>query len=473
MMKMWGACVDITDIRQGYITGTVPANETLSVQYIMFRYKVQEPATTAQIQSTIDTAGKAGGPAVVEVEKGTYVVGTLQLRSNVILKLAKGAVLELSKDYSDYSAVETVSEAEKSRAAMLYAKDCMNIGVTGEGEIYGNGDAYFASEIDAMGYRKPHEHRPRPLVFEGCSNVHLSQFTIKCSPMWTVHIVSCNNVEIEGITIDNDMTMPNTDGIDIDSSANVVIANCNLTQPDDGLCIKTSKKPATVRQKCENVAISNCTVKSLGSAFKIGTETYYDVSDVRVSKSHFINATRAASVFSRDGGAISNISVDDVKISCVLSSPCHWGKAEPIFVSVRPRDPEVKPGAVENVSFSNISGTFEGAVNLISEPEGLIQNAVFENMDLTQTVNETEYSDGQGCYDIRPPCNPENPTGMGLDNAYKMNPATGLPHGVERYPGGLPCMFLKGAEPSKISNVNFHRPSPLPDGWNSNQVLRV
>lgn len=436
-------------------------------------FNVEEPATTAQIQATIDAAGQTGGSEVVRIQKGTYVVGTLQLKSNVTLKLEKGAVLELSKDYNDYSAVETVSEAEKSRAAMLYAKDCTNIGITGEGEIYGNGDAYFAAEMDAMGYREPHEHRPRPVVLEGCSDVHLSQFTIRCSPMWTVHIVSCNNVDIDGITIENDMTMPNTDGIDIDSSANVVIANCSLTQPDDGLCIKTSKKPSTVRQKCENVLISNCTVKSFGSAFKIGTETFYDVSDVRITKSHFINATRAASIFSRDGGNISNISVKDVKISCVLSSPCHWGKAEPIFISVRPRDPEIKPGKVENVSFSNISGTFEGAINLISEPEGLIQNAVLEDMDLTQTINKTEYRDDQGTYDIRPPCNPENPTGMGLDNAYKMNTATGLPHGVERYPGGLPCMFFKGAEPAKIFNVKFHRPSPLPKNWNTNEILRV
>ncbi|KAA8916736.1 hypothetical protein TRICI_001092 [Trichomonascus ciferrii] len=439
----------------------------------MFQVNVQTPAGTREIQTAIDKAGNAGEPAEVAVQRGTYVVGTLQMRSNVTLKLEKGAVLELSTDYADYAAVETLSEAERSRAAMLYAKDCVNISVTGKGEIYGNGAAWFAAEMDSMGYRKPHDVRPRPLVFEGCSNVHLSQFTVRESPMWTVHLVSCTNVDIDGISVDNDMSMPNTDGLDIDSCANVVVENCSLTQPDDGLCIKTSKKPSTLRQRCENVSISNCVVKSLGSAFKIGTETFYDITDVSVSNSRFINATRAASIFSRDGGKITNVTVDHVTISCVLSSPCHWGKAEPIFVSVRPRDPGVRPGAVDHVTLSDISGTAEGAVNLISEPAGLIENAVLENIELTQTVNETEYSEGQGCYDVRPPCNPENPTGMGLDNAYKMNPATGLPHGVERYPGGLPCMFLKGAEPAKMSNVKFHRPSPLPEGWNTDQVLKV
>lgn len=76
-------------------------------------------------------------------------------------------------------------------------------------------------------------------------------------------------------------------------------------------------------------------------------------------------------------------------------------------------------------------------------------------------------ADDQGCYDIRPPCNPANPTGMGLDNAYCVNLQTGRAWGVDVYPGGLPALYANGVKDLMLSELRIRRPTPLPQGWNA------
>ena len=79
----------------------------------------------------------------------------------------------------------------------------------------------------------------------------------------------------------------------------------------------------------------------------------------------------------------------------------------------------------------------------------------------------------QGCYDVRPPCNPAKPTGMGLDNAYLVNPQTGRAWGVEPYPGGLPALYADGVVGLVLREFNAVRPIPLPAGWHPQDVVIV
>ncbi|CAK6497238.1 hypothetical protein PANNVG_03227 [Pantoea sp. Nvir] len=148
---------------------------------------------------------------------------------------------------------------------------------------------------------------------------------------------------------------------------------------------------------------------------------------------------------------------------CHYAPPCHWGKADPLFVSVRPRDPAVRPGRVEQLQFTQASGVAEGAINLHAAQPGDIRDVLIADVQLRQVVSR----DGaQGQFDIRPPCNPDAPTGMGLDNAYRLDPATGEAFGVERYPGGLPALFARGVENLRWHHLAVERPEPLPPGWN-------
>ncbi len=102
-----------------------------------------------------------------------------------------------------------------------------------------------------------------------------------------------------------------------------------------------------------------------------------------------------------------------------------------------------------------------------SEPAGLIQRILFDGIQLHQMLNSQAE---QGLYDVRPPCNPQSPTGMGMDNAWCLNPHSGRAWGVEPYPGGLPVLYANGVTDLTLREFDYQRPTPLPARWNHNAL---
>ena len=86
---------------------------------------------TAAVQRAIDACGQAGG-GTVYVPPGTFLTGTLVLRSNVTLYLEAGATLLGSARIEDYAPQH-----------VLYAKGAQNIGLAGPGTIDGQGQAFW------------------------------------------------------------------------------------------------------------------------------------------------------------------------------------------------------------------------------------------------------------------------------------------------------------------------------------------
>jgi polygalacturonase len=425
-----------------------------------------ETLDTDCFQRALDHLAARGG-GTLSVPPGRYHLGTLTLGSNTNLHLDAGVTLLASSRVEDYQHQLAQSQAELSQHVLLYAVGQRNISITGKGVIDGNGEAWFAAEKDAQGYRLPRPQRPRIIVFEACEQVTLNDFTIIEAPMWTVHLVSCRHVHIDHLTIDNSMSMPNTDALDIDSCEAVFVSNSYLSAADDAICIKTTHKPAHLRRAARQIMISNCLLRSYSCAFKIGTETFDDVEDVTVSSCTIFDSNRAIGLLSRDGGQFRRLLFSNITLACRHAPPCHWGKADALFVSVRARDPAIAPGSIEQLQFSNVSGVMEGAINLHAEQLGQIRDVMLANVQLRQTVAEEVE---QGHYDVRPPCNPESPTGMGLDNAYKLDSESGLAFGVAAYPDGLPGVFARGVENLQLHNVVITRPQPLPHGWHAETV---
>ncbi|MCJ7924526.1 MAG: glycosyl hydrolase family 28 protein [Pantoea vagans] len=423
-----------------------------------------ETPDTAVLQRAMDQIAAAGGGRLT-LPAGRYRSGCLNLPSDFELHLEAGAVLIASPRLADYQAVQALSCAEKSHNVLLYALGQRNIIISGTGRIDGEGEAWFAAERDEQGYRLPHADRPRIIVFEDCEQVTLTAFAIVQAPMWTVHLVSCRHVHIDHLTIDNAMTMPNTDALDIDSCEAVFVSNSYLSAADDAICIKTTHKPAALRRPARQIMITNCLLRSYSCAFKIGTETWDDVEDVTVTGC----SNRGIGILSRDGGAMRRLLFSNLTFACHHAPPCHWGKADPLHISVRRRDPAITPGIVEQVQFSNLTGVAEGAINLHAAEPGWIRDVLISQLQMRQSVSPMT----QGHYDVRPPCNPDSPTGMGLDNAYKLDPKTGEAFGVERYPGGLPGLFARGVENLQLHSLVITRPEPLPPGWHPECVVQL
>ena len=164
---------------------------------------------TQTIQNAIDRA--ASGPICVVLEAGRHDSRGLRLLSDTELHLAEGAELHFVPDYDAYAHTEVGVVAENSNRAMIIAHKATRITVSGTGRIFGHGTDFSLGDDDEMGTRIPAAKRPRLMVLDSCSDIRLSGIAIFNSPMWTLHFVNCSGIEIDGVTVENDRRMPNTD----------------------------------------------------------------------------------------------------------------------------------------------------------------------------------------------------------------------------------------------------------------------
>ena len=106
---------------------------------------------TAAIQKAIDAAAAAGG-GTVELCAGTFLSGTIWLKSNIDFHLAAGATLKGSPDRADYCKVDDyVQNHESSRSSenasgghLVVAVEQSHVTIRGPGRIDGNGLAFCA-----------------------------------------------------------------------------------------------------------------------------------------------------------------------------------------------------------------------------------------------------------------------------------------------------------------------------------------
>ncbi|MEI8634248.1 hypothetical protein P4S72_23805 [Vibrio sp. PP-XX7] len=66
---------------------------------------------------------------------------------------------------------------------------------------------------------------------------------------------------------------------------------------------------------------------------------------------------------------------------CILAI---GGKADPIFISCRHRDPAITPGEIGWVSFLTFDGVGEGAINLHTDTVGILHHISFDHLQFQQ-----------------------------------------------------------------------------------------
>ena len=101
---------------------------------------------TKAIKKAISACNKAGGGRVL-VPAGTFLTGPVHLKSNVNFHVSKGATLVFSDDFEDYLPqvlVRWEGVECMNYSPLIYAYECENIGITGEGTINGQGPTWWA-----------------------------------------------------------------------------------------------------------------------------------------------------------------------------------------------------------------------------------------------------------------------------------------------------------------------------------------
>jgi len=226
---------------------------------------------TGAIQEAIDACHLSGG-GVVRFTPGVYLSGTLILKDRVGLKLDAGAVLKGSPHREDYRIVRGVNAVGEPVFAdhvsfLIYAEQASYISITGQGEIHGNGEAFWLEDRyvfreDIM-KRALGEWRPRALIcFLNCLFIKVRDVQMTHSPCYTLWPLGCDDVTIDAITIRNPLDGPNTDGIDLDCCRRVTVSNCVVEGGDDAICLKSDGTKLGEERPCEQVVVTNCILRS-------------------------------------------------------------------------------------------------------------------------------------------------------------------------------------------------------------------
>lgn len=242
---------------------------------------------TKAIQSAIDACAAAGGGVVI-FKPGSYVTGSLFVKSKVQLQIGKDVELLGSQDLADYPEIDTrIAGIEmKWPAALINVIGETNAAVTGTGAINGRGkfcwDKYWAmrKEYEAKGMRWAVDYdskRARTILVQNSTDVSLTGVTIRNAGFWTVQLLYSSFITVNSIVIRNneDGKGPSTDGIDIDSSTWVLIEKCDIDCNDDNFCLKAGRDwdGLRVNKPTEYVVIRKCTARKGAGLLTLGSET--------------------------------------------------------------------------------------------------------------------------------------------------------------------------------------------------------
>lgn len=314
MLVPMAIMASVWDTEYKQIEKNIKAPEFADRTFIITKYGASTKATAAKNQKAINKAiiacNKAGGGKVV-VPAGKWNTGAITLKSNVNLVVDKDAELIFAFDRDLYPLVYTRWEGLDimNYQPCIYAIDCENIGLTGEGIVNGNGSnerwwymkgnkhhGYYEGVDEWQGTAKegtraellkmsdnnvPVEKRifgkgkglrPQLVNFVRCTNIIIEGVELLNSPFWVMHPLLCKNVTVRNVKVYNNG--PNGDGCDPESCENVLIEGCTFNTGDDCIALKSGRNGDGRRADipCKNVIIRKCTMADGHGGVVIGSE---------------------------------------------------------------------------------------------------------------------------------------------------------------------------------------------------------
>ncbi|USX11647.1 glycosyl hydrolase family 28 protein [Oxalobacteraceae bacterium OTU3CAMAD1] len=242
---------------------------------------------TKAIQAAIDAAAKDGGTVVLS--PGTYLSGSIFVKTGVTLQVDKGVTILGSQRIEDYPIMPTrIAGIEMSwPAALVNVYEQKNAAITGQGTIDGDGKIFWDSywtlrkTYEPRGLRWASDYdarRPRLIQVFNSSQVTVGGgLLLRRSGFWTLHICYSTDITVDGVVIRNNEggRGPSTDGIDIDSSKKILVQNADIAVNDDALCLKAGRDSdgQRVARPTEDVIIRDSIVRDGAAGVTFGSET--------------------------------------------------------------------------------------------------------------------------------------------------------------------------------------------------------
>ena len=294
------------------------------------------------INAAIEAAVKDGGGQVL-LPAGTYLSGSIRLKSNIDLHLAAGCtILAAPASMKAYDPSEPFDFPEYQDGghtyfhnSLIWAEGQTNVSITGHGMIDGKGltrkDTEKAGQVQGGSIGTG----DKAIALKLCRQVTIRDITIYRGGHFGIIMTGCDLSTIDNVTIDT-----NRDGFDIDCCKYMTITNCRINTPsDDALVLKSSyalKRPVLT----EHIAVSNCNITGykcgtlidgtyvpepvgwVCGRFKLGTESNGGYRNIALTNCTFMYSSGLA--FEEvDQGRMENIVVSNITMSHVHHYPIY------------------------------------------------------------------------------------------------------------------------------------------------------
>ncbi len=234
---------------------------------------------TAAVQAAIDACHKGQGGMVV-VPAGVFVIGTVEIKSNVTLRITAAGKLLGSADGKQYHAAAAIplegdATLRDGNVGLIFAVNAENITIEGPGTIDGQGAQFHSPE---RGVPPPSgrggNRRPYHLLFYQCNGIRVRDLYLVAGAYHSVRVIESQFMWLTGLRIYNRVN-GNNDGFHFISCQYVHVANCDVQSTDDACALFGSCRFVTITNSTfstrwavfrfgggdpENVAISNCII---------------------------------------------------------------------------------------------------------------------------------------------------------------------------------------------------------------------
>ncbi|MBR3820861.1 MAG: hypothetical protein IKJ37_04490, partial [Kiritimatiellae bacterium] len=159
---------------------------------------------TAAVQKAIDAAHAAGGEVLLPA--GTYLSGSIFLKSRVDFHLAQGAVLKGSPDPADYNAADVAPQNaasplkgdNTSGAHLVLCIGQTDVTLSGPGKIDGNVSAFLKDKDGKHARSKRHIvwRTSQMIWFVDSQRIRIRDLEIADAPYWSCFILNCSHVAV-------------------------------------------------------------------------------------------------------------------------------------------------------------------------------------------------------------------------------------------------------------------------------------
>ena len=220
---------------------------------------------TQAVQAAIDACSRDRGGTVL-VPAGVFVIGTVEMKSNVTLRITAGGTLMGSANGKDYHASDAIplrgdSTLGDGNVGLIFAVDAENVTLEGPGTIDGQGAQFRSPQ---RGTPPPSGRggadRPYHLLFHRCRNLRVRDLFLVASAFHSIRVIQSRFVWMEGLRIHNRVN-GNNDGFHFISSEFVHVANCDVQSQDDACALFGT---------CRFVTVTNSTFSTRWAVFRFG-----------------------------------------------------------------------------------------------------------------------------------------------------------------------------------------------------------